>query len=799
VKPKILISQAKHVLDVLLSLNNIQADIATGAVLRSGRRPFGLASHTQRSTQGGDTMNFRACLYVFATTVILAACIAPTAIQAQNCFDYTNYLRWRGRVDAPAGLGDNKYARGVTVVGDRAYLAASTAGLAIFDVIDPENPVLLGVADTPGSSYSVVVEGNYAYVADWYGPGFCVIDVTDPSTPSVVGTAGVTNTSIISVAVVKPDTVFVVDTYYGVRMVDVSDPANPDMYGGIPDSGGPWDLDVEGVTLYLTNNINQLRIYDVTTCVAPELIEIAPLPGPGFSVDVVGNYAYVACEDAGLQIVDISNPENPQNAGHFDFPPDDLFTGFYKVHVVGDLAYLIIGDGKGVAIVDVSYPTAPYLVNTLGTSAQNGTNEFFVDGDYAYLAAEEKGLFVANVSNTASPSFTSSYVEQDFFPQSVAASGDYAYVLDQYFGLRVMDITTAPAPTLLATVDLPGAAYEVGLDGGLAYVADNAGGLQIVDIADPNTPEIIGSIMLFGTQDDVDVQGTFAYLASPTRGLQIVDVSDPTTPVQRGQVNPPGTTTGVAVDGDHAYLACQYNGLQVADITNPNDPTIIGELDIEGWPEMVHIARGHAFLCAMEDGLYIVDIANPAAPELVSILITPGNAWDVVVDGDLAYIADIHGGLQIADITDLSNPRYLGCVDTPYHIAYGVALAGDRVCIADWEGGLHVIWKQCVPSAVPENYVLPSSLSMKAFPNPFNPRTTIAFDLPEPGLVTLRVFDVAGRIVRELIGAEDHTPGRHEVVWNGRDDAGRQVASGTYFGRLELGQYTETKRMVMIK
>ena len=84
-------------------------------------------------------------------------------------------------------------------------------------------------------------------------------------------------------------------------------------------------------------------------------------------------------------------------------------------------------------------------------------------------------------------------------------------------------------------------------------------------------------------------------------------------------------------------------------------------------------------------------------------------------------------------------------------------------------------------------------------PNPFNPQTTIAFELPEQGAVTLRVFDLHGRLVRVLVDGEVYTLGRHEAVWNGRDDAGRQAASGTYFYRLEAGGYSETKRMVLIK
>jgi len=93
----------------------------------------------------------------------------------------------------------------------------------------------------------------------------------------------------------------------------------------------------------------------------------------------------------------------------------------------------------------------------------------------------------------------------------------------------------------------------------------------------------------------------------------------------------------------------------------------------------------------------------------------------------------------------------------------------------------------------------PGGFDLASFPNPFNPRTTIVFEIPKRESVGLQVFDMSGRLVKELITTEPYTPGRHKVVWNGRDDAGRQVASGTYFYRLETGSYSETKRMVLVK
>jgi flagellar hook assembly protein FlgD len=61
------------------------------------------------------------------------------------------------------------------------------------------------------------------------------------------------------------------------------------------------------------------------------------------------------------------------------------------------------------------------------------------------------------------------------------------------------------------------------------------------------------------------------------------------------------------------------------------------------------------------------------------------------------------------------------------------------------------------------------------------------------------VFDVAGRLVRVLVDGEAAEQGRHESIWNGRDDAGRRVVSGTCFYRLEAGEYSETKMMVLVK
>jgi choice-of-anchor C domain-containing protein len=86
-----------------------------------------------------------------------------------------------------------------------------------------------------------------------------------------------------------------------------------------------------------------------------------------------------------------------------------------------------------------------------------------------------------------------------------------------------------------------------------------------------------------------------------------------------------------------------------------------------------------------------------------------------------------------------------------------------------------------------------------AYPNPFNPQTTISFELPSERLVSLFIYDLSGRLVDVLLQDEVARQGRNEVIWNARDQSGRQLPSGTYFYRLEAGGYVETKRMTLLK
>lgn len=96
-------------------------------------------------------------------------------------------------------------------------------------------------------------------------------------------------------------------------------------------------------------------------------------------------------------------------------------------------------------------------------------------------------------------------------------------------------------------------------------------------------------------------------------------------------------------------------------------------------------------------------------------------------------------------------------------------------------------------AGIPETYALHQN-----YPNPFNPTTNIRFDMPEAGIVSLKIYDVLGREMITLM--HDEIPaGQHAYSWNGKDMYGRMAATGIYFYRLKTTGYTQTRKMLLVK
>ena len=111
--------------------------------------------------------------------------------------------------------------------------------------------------------------------------------------------------------------------------------------------------------------------------------------------------------------------------------------------------------------------------------------------------------------------------------------------------------------------------------------------------------------------------------------------------------------------------------------------------------------------------------------------------------------------------------------------------------------------------SVDDDKIFPSEFSLSAYPNPFNPSTTIRFSTPpassplakgrnEVGFVTLRIFDVLGNEITTLVN-EEKTTGTYEVVWNGKNSLGNYVSSGIYFARIQANQQFKNLKLILLK
>jgi flagellar hook assembly protein FlgD len=94
---------------------------------------------------------------------------------------------------------------------------------------------------------------------------------------------------------------------------------------------------------------------------------------------------------------------------------------------------------------------------------------------------------------------------------------------------------------------------------------------------------------------------------------------------------------------------------------------------------------------------------------------------------------------------------------------------------------------------------MPKEFSTAVYPNPFNPATTIAYNLPEAARVNIVIYDAIGQQVRTLLSNVQTSTGRYTAQWDAKDNAGRRVASGVYFAHITAGKFVGKQKMLLLK
>jgi len=333
----------------------------------------------------------------------------------------------------------------VAVVAGYAYLAGNS-GLHVIDIMNPASPILIGSCRDVGYAAGMAVSGNYALVTA-FSLGLQVVDVSIPASPVLVG--GYDTPGISYGVTVGGDYAYVADAAAGLQIVDMSNPVLPTWAGGYNYgvSGPVRDIAVSGNYVYMAEEGESLRVIDVSNPASPVLAGSPGLGGDGEGILTSGSYTYVACYDAGLKVFDMSNPASPTLVGvcHECGQGNDLA-------VSGAHAYL--AGGNTFQVVDILDPSAPTLVSQCDLSP-------------------------------------------DFYAASgLSVSGNQAYVADNDTGLTVIDISDPLSPLHVSTYNTNGLAFDVSVVGDYAYVADGSDGLQVLDISAPLSPSLVGGYVM---------------------------------------------------------------------------------------------------------------------------------------------------------------------------------------------------------------------------------------------------------------------------------------------------------------
>jgi hypothetical protein len=674
----------------------------------------------------------------------------------------------------------------VAIAGVLAYVAGTT-GLRVIDVSDASAPVQVGELAMP-SLVALAVAGSHAYVGDWQGI-LSVVDVHDPTTPAVVSTLAFPN-GIMAITVAGHHA-YVAGDSAGLYAVDISDPTHPELAGqGNVPSGR--DVDVAGNIAFYTSD-RGLYALDISDPGSPSFPIMAQVNRSGTALALSGDHGILA--GGGLDVIQILPARTAEPVGTMATPGHA-----YGIAARSGLAYLACDDA-GLQVADLTDPTHPHI---LGSAVTTSALQVALSDHHAFVANSPAGMVVIDVADPTSPRAVSS-IFTGYGTEDVAVTGTLALIA-RSDGLLVIDITDPPQPAIIGSASTVGWARQVEAAGNIAYVA--ALNLEVMDLSDPTSPRLLRRFALPTNPVAVALSDHLLYVSEAASAFWILDVSDPAQPVPLGSMPTPGTVRGIAIKDDIAYAACSETGLLVIDVSNPTAPAILGEAP--GYGLDVALASGVIAVASQHLGLHVfppqcgrvtpVELtgleAQPGKGEIrIYAQLNPAPFHELQVTRAIGEVPDPRSYIPIARRPWLPDVRPIEIVDrdvtpgTTY--AYTVEGHGLDGTIARFGPVFATLEPDAAAPDLRAAFVI-------ARPNPTSGSLMLEFAVPLGGPISLNVYDPSGRLVRRLLhGTVD--AGRQSAGWDGRDGQGRAVATGTYVVRLTANRLSASRSVTLIR
>jgi hypothetical protein len=384
-------------------------------------------------------------------------------------------------------------------------------GIAVYDLSDASDPKLMATHSMIGGAWKI--KDNFLYVAsgrpDGKQGGLSIFEFDDfRQPPRLIGRLNTFDRRYMETRsrwhslLVRGETVFVLDYFFGLVAIDVSNKAQPEIVGGLHTAGEAFCLDVSDSRIFIGENMGGLTIMDNRVPEKARIVGNFGIGG-GWGVFARGDIAFCA-NLAGLMIVDSKDPKDPIELSY----AGDIYNAL-AVKVVGDYAYCMGNGGYG-DIFDVSNLRRPVR---LGRFRTKRSFRLDVRGDHLYVADHHEGLVIFDISDRKHPKRVSVF-RNGGGASDVEVKGRYAFV-SAAPGLQIIDVSDPYRPALYASSK---AGRGGAVIGDFIYSTSYFGGnkLSVTDISDLKRPRFLegfnpGSYS-YATQ--CKVHGKYLYLAS---------------------------------------------------------------------------------------------------------------------------------------------------------------------------------------------------------------------------------------------------------------------------------------------
>ena len=682
------------------------------------------------------------------------------------------------------------FATDAEIFSHYAFVVTGNTGIRVVDLANPTEPVEVAVTLNDIEVADLALYDHYVYAAT--PDGIIVLDVVDPTAPQQIGLVeiflGATYVNVVDNRLFAMD----VFSYY---MYDLSNPEQPSYLAeGTLSLDATVGVTAHGNTLFVLGSYSGLFMYDITTPADPEECGVFQIGEAGFWNAVAEDtMVYTTCTSAGFRILRRTAACQLSSLSQLStvYVPSDL-------EVLGNYCYLSIVD-MGLRVVDISDRSAPFYVATC--LAGRELVGMSINGGLAVVTEYSRGIQVVNVENPVSPIEIGNYGREGLL-YGAERVDSLLLIGDWEVGVRILSVANPVSPLEIGTYQSPGKTYWATAVDTLLLVAIGTGGLHIADLRNPAAPQPLATLDSPGSCFSLDVNMPYVYLACGGAGLRIVDLSDPNSPMLVGQYS---TQDGSGISNvdvvDHvAYLPLDFGGLHIVDVADPANPTLLGVCDTMAMrPMWVAVQEGYAYVADDLHTLSVVDVQNPLQPVMIGRVNTPGtwSAYALRLNGNHAVVVG-RNGLRVVSIDNPALPVTTGYFSYDYgsgHEFSDVALSEDGryAYVPEY---VHLTVFDCVNAYLdaPEPTALVIEFALhSAYPNPFNATTTMAFSLPEETVVKLAVFDLLGRLVATPVNGK-MPAGHHSITFDAAS-----LPSGVYIYSIEAGMHHDARKLVVLR